>query len=215
MRGVVRESRIILILMLAMLAIFAAILTASVRAGAEEVAHKLPVDAKVYSEVEELPFKLVKIHLAGVDEGQCTIDLPEQLETENAYSWKVNKDIVFALPCARWGDNQSWRIYVTSDNPEMGKLEHFKRLMFATVDWQGQFNATDVVHSWIWDENAQSIKSMFLYNGRPDCGSLYEYGWDEGRLSFKLNSVRMKSVCDGDMGEWAEVQLPTAPQLVK
>lgn len=215
MRGVVRESRIILVLMLAMLAIFAAILTASARAGADEPPHKLPADAKTYTEVEKLPFKLVKIHLAAVTEGQCTVDLPEQLETENAFSWTVEKETFFAVPCARWGDNQSWRIYVTSDNPEQGTLEHFKRMMFATLDWQGQFNATDVIHAWQWNENAKSLQSLFLYNGRSDCGSLYEYGWDEGRLSFKLNTVHMKSVCDGDLSKWPQVQLPTAPQLVK
>lgn len=216
MRSVVRESRIILILMFAMLAIFAAILTASVRADAKEyAAHRLPSDAETYSEIEKLPFKLVKIHLAGVEEGQCTIDIAEQLETEHAFSWKVGAETFFAVPCARWGHNQSWRIYVTSDDPE-GKMVHFKRMMFATLDWQGQINATDVIYAWAWDESSKTVKTVFFYNGRPDCGSYYEYAWDDRTLAFKINSVRMKSVCDGEMSEWAEVHLPAAaPTLVK
>ena len=78
-----------------------------------------------------------------------------------------------------------------------------------------KINASDIVHTWMWDDSQKSVKSMFFYNGRLDCGSLYEYAWENGTLAFKMKDARMKSVCDGDQGPWPEVPLPGTPTLVK
>lgn len=144
------------------------------------------------------------------------MDLAEQLQTENAYSWTLDHYTRFyAIPCAKWADNQSWKIYVEFNEPEKDGSGLFKRLMFATFDWQGRINASDVIHTWRWKPDEKIIQSVFFYNGRTDCGSLYEYVWDEGTLTFKMQAVRMKSVCDGDPGPWPDVQLPGTPALVK
>ncbi len=217
MKFVVHESKITFPIVVAVIAILAALITATARADQKDpIPHKLPETAKTYEEIETLPVRLVKMHLVSVSEGQCTIDLAEQLETENAFSWEVSDYVrLYAVPCAKWADNQSWKIYAEFNEPQKDNHGMFRRMTFATLDWQGRIQASDIVHIWNWNDEKKTIESAFLYNGRLDCGSLYEYIWDEPTQIFKMNRVRMKSVCDGDMGEWPEIPLPGTPALVK
>lgn len=171
--------------------------------------HKLPLEgAEVYSSVEDIPVRLLKLHLVSIAEKQCT-DVVEQLETERAVSWQADAYTrIHAIPCALWGDNQSWKIYFEFNEPELDGHGLFKRALFSSLDWKGNIVASDIVHLWIWEEGRKALRTMFLMNGRVDCGSQYDYAYDDGTLQFKLIKARLKFKCDGQEGEWPEISLP-------
>ena len=171
--------------------------------------HRLPSQNRVsYSGVEEIPVRLLKLHLVSIAEKQCT-DVVEQLETVKGESWQVDAYTrIHAIPCALWGDNQSWKIYFEFNEPEADKRGLFKRVLFSSLDWKGNIVASDVIHMWIWKEDSKALRTMFLMNGRVDCGSQYDYAYDDGTLQFKLVKARLKFKCDGQEGEWPEISLP-------
>lgn len=175
---------------------------------ANQPEHDLPARTITYEKIEQLPKRLLQIHQISILENQCKDNLEEQLLSEKAFSWTLDFYTKFyALPCARWGDNQSWKIYVEHNEPRSDGFGLFKQLLFPKFDWKKQLVATDVIHNWIWSENNQTLRSLFLYNGREDCGAQYNYEWDNGTFQFKMKSVRFKAVCDGQTN-WPEIPIP-------
>ena len=172
--------------------------------------HQLPeTDTEVYTRVDKLPSRLLKLHETSFIEAQCTDDLDKQLISENAFRWKVDEYTWFyAIPCARWGHNQSWKMYVEFNEPQADGKGLFKHLLFPVLDWNRNLTASDVVHDWIWENNTATIKSVFLRDGRTDCGAQYSYFWDSGTQKFNLKSGHFKSKCDGQNTPWPEIVLP-------
>lgn len=156
---------------------------------------------------EEVPKRLLQLHQSSIAEAQCT-DLKEQLQTQKIISWLVDDYTkMHALPCATWGHNQSWKIYVEFNEPQKDGHGLFKRLMFTAFDWDGSLSASDVVHMWKWNAETKRLTSLFMREGRLDCGSQYEYAWHDGYLKFQLKRALFKPTCDGNTN-WPEVSLP-------
>lgn len=216
MKVVVHESKITFTIILAIVAILAALVTASARADIEKepLPHNLPDKdtTKIFKAMDQLPLRLLEMHVVSIDEGQCTADLPEQLETVNAFTWLLedgfNYNRFYAIPCARYGDNQSWKIYVESN--ETQKYQDgsglFQRARLPYYDWTKRITGRDLVYMWIWEPTDQSISSIFLKNGRTDCGSRHDYIWDAGAQEFHLAKARLKADCDGQEGPWPEIK---------
>ena len=215
MKFAVHESKITVPIVVAVIAILAALMTASARAETvEPLPHNLPNKdtTQIFTKMAELPLRLLEMHVVSIDEGQCTADLPEQLETLNAFSWLLedgfNYNRFYAIPCARYGDNQSWKIYVESNETEKYQDVNglFQRARLPYYDWSKRITGRDLVYMWMWEPSDQSISSIFLKNGRPDCGARHDYIWDASTQEFYLARARLKSECDGQVGLWPEIK---------
>lgn len=164
--------------------------------------------AQVYSEVEAIPARLVKLHLSMMEEGQC-MKLEEQLEVVDAFSWKVDHyTTLHVIPCALWAHSQTWKVYAEFNEPREDGHGMFRRLHLPAFDIEGKLTASDMIYDWIWIESKKSLAQAFFYNGRSDCGTIHEYVWDESTFEFKLKGARVKKKCDGDSSPWPEVGIP-------
>lgn len=166
-----------------------------------------PEGAVVLSEIEQLPVRLVRLHLTAIEEGQCT-DFTEQMEDLDAYTWVSDQYVSFyVLPCARWPFNQTWKVYAEFNEPHPDGHGMFRRLQVSAFDPKGKMIGTDVVHEWIWKSETKTFATAFFNGGRKECGTFHEYTWDDGELKFTLKRARVKTKCDNDPN-WPEVPIP-------
>lgn len=161
----------------------------------------------VLTELEQLPARLVKLHLASIDEGHC-MKLEEQMESLDAYTWVSDQYVSFYIvPCALWSANQTWKVYAEFNEPHDDGHGMFRRLQVSAFDAKGKMIGTDVVHDWVWNNEDKTLATAFYNDGRPDCGTLHKYAWDDGELKFTLKRARVKTKCDGG-SNWPEVVIP-------
>jgi len=159
---------------------------------------------------DKLPARLVQLHSDSISEGKCQ-DLNGQLAVAPATTWKVdNYTNLYAIPCGDWASVQTWKIYAEFNEPKGDGHGLFRRLFFTALDWSGNFVATDILYNWKWNDQAHELDMIFLYNGRQDCGSSYEYIWDPANFEFTLKSASQKTTCDGNMSAWPQIPLPKA-----